>query len=271
MEAGASFREPSGNDALALRLLRTNTWSCYCGLALWGFTPERLKEIMLGMLSDLPDSAGRKPRLLSRPCNVLGVHDRTSQEAFFCVAGPGSQKPHAAGLVHSDEEVSLVFLSGTPTSRAFVASHLGSCFGVTLYALLLAPWQLSMAMVWGRSCLELEETSEEHRLEVNMDGIILGFSCTQVLSSLPRSRSITADEGRNLLLALCKHAAKAVLGYHYQELRLCSVHFLNLFFLDHEGTMRVHKNRLVPEFFKFLLTFAKQAVLSTPPDDLEEE
>lgn len=270
MEAAASPRRPSSNDALALRLLRTNTWSCYCGLPLWGFTPTRLKEIMRGMLSDLPDSEGRKPRLLCRPCNVASDHGRQGEEAFFCVAASASQKPHAAGLVHCGEDVSLVLLSGSPGARSLMARQLGECFGATLMALQLAPWQLSLVMLWGCNCIDTDGTSQ-CCLQLNMDGITLGFSGAQVLGHLPRSTGLTFNEGRNLLLAFCKTASKQVLPLNYQELPLRRVHFMNLFSLDNEGTVNVHKTTLVPELFDVLLSFVKNSVLGIPPPDLEEE
>ncbi|XP_050033767.1 uncharacterized protein [Dermacentor andersoni] len=270
MAAEESPSTSSGNDALALRLLRTNTWSCYYGLPLWEFTSAKLKEIMRGMLSELPDSKGRKPRLLSRPCNVLGGHERQGKEAFFCVASAGSRKPHAAGLVHSSEKISLVFLAGSVNARTLLAYELGNSFGVTLLALQLAPWQLSMVAVWGLSFLEPEDPSM-CCLELNMDGVIMGFSA-EVLGQLPPpSRSVTVEDGRNFLLALCKRVSKHVLPHRYQELPLCSVHFLNLFLLDHEGTMVVHKTTLVTRLFKYLLSIAEQAALGDPPPDLEEE
>ncbi|XP_075546834.1 uncharacterized protein LOC142580003 [Dermacentor variabilis] len=265
-------RKPSGNDALALRLLRTNTWSCYYGLPLWGFTSAKLKEIMRGLLSELPDSHGRKPRLLSRPCNVLGGHGRKVEEAFFCVASTGSRKPHAAGLVHSSEKVSLVFVAGSVNARTLLAYKLGNSFGVALLALQLAPWQLSMVAAWGLSFLEPEDRSL-CCLELNMDGVIMGFSA-EVLGQLPPpSRRVTAEDGRNFLLALCKHVSKHVLPLRYQELPLHSVHFLNRFLLDHEGTMLVHKTTLVTRLFKYLLFTVEQAVLGNPPETaiLEEE
>ncbi|XP_075546946.1 uncharacterized protein LOC142580064 isoform X1 [Dermacentor variabilis] len=271
MAAEESPSMPSGNDALALRLLRTNTWSCYYGLPLWGFTFAKLKEIMRGMLSELPDSKGRKPRLLSRPCNVLGGHERQGEEAFFCMASAGSRKPHAAGLVHSSEKISLVFLAGSVNARTLLAYKLGNSFGVTLLALQLAPWQLSMVAVWGLTFLEPEDPSM-CCLELNMDGVIMGFSSAEVLGQLPPpSRSVTVEDGRNFLLALCKHVSKHVLPHRYQELPLRSVHFLNVFLLDHEGTMLVHKTTLVTRLFKYLLSTAEQAVLGDPPPDLEEE
>lgn len=270
MAAEDSPRKPSGNDALALQLLRTNKWSCYYGLPLWEFTSAKLKEIMRGLLSELPDSKGRKPRLLSRPCNVLGGHGRQGEEAFFCVASAGSRKPHAAGLVHSGEKVSLVFLSGSVNARTFLAYELGNSFGVTLLALQLAPWQLSMVAVWGLSFLEPEDPSE-CCLELNMGGVIMGFSA-EVLGQLPPpSRSVRVEDGRNFLLALCKRVSKHVLSHHYQELPLRSVRFLNLFLLDHEGTMLVHKTMLVAQLVKYLLSTAEQAVLGDTPPDLEEE
>ncbi|XP_050033848.1 uncharacterized protein [Dermacentor andersoni] len=272
MAAEESPRKPSGNDALALQLLRTNTWSCYYGLPLWKFTSAKLKEIMRGLLSELPDSKGRKPRLLSRPCNVLSDHGRQGEEAFFCVASAGSRKPHAAGLVHSNEKVSLVFLAGSVNARTLLAYELGNNFGVTLLALQLAPWQLSMVAVWGLSFLEPEDPSL-CCLELNMDGVIMAFSA-EVLGQLPPpSRRVTVEDGRNFLLALCKHVSKHVLPHRYQELPLRSVHFLNLFLLDHEGTVLVHKTTLVTRLFKYLLFTVEQAVLGDPPKTfmLEDE
>ncbi|XP_065296608.1 uncharacterized protein [Dermacentor albipictus] len=272
MAAEESPRKPSGNDAHALQLLRTNTWSCYYGLPLWEFTFAKLKELLRSLLSELPDRKGRKPRLLSRPCNVLGGHGRQHEEAFFCMACAGSRKPHVAGLVHSSEKVSLVFLAGSVNSRSLLAYELGNSFGVALRALQLAPWQLSMVAVWGLSFLEPEDPSS-CCLELNMDGVIMAFSA-EVLGQLPPpSRRVTVEDGQNFLLALCKHVSKHVLMYRYQELPLRSVHFLDLFLLDHEGTMLVHKTTLVTRLFKYLLFTVERAVLGNPPETamLEEE
>ncbi|XP_065296272.1 uncharacterized protein [Dermacentor albipictus] len=261
---------PSGNDDLALRLLRTNTWSCYYGLPLWEFSLAKLKAIMQGLLSDLPDSKGRKPRLLLRPCNVLGGHERQGEEAVFCVASAGARKPHTAGLVHSGEKISLVFLAGSVNARSLMAYELGNSFGVALRALQLAPWHLSMVAVWGLSFLEPEDPSM-CCLELNMDGVTMGFSA-EVLGQLsPPSRSVTVEDGTNFLLALCKHLSKHVLPHRYEEFPLRSVCFLNLFLLDHEGTMQVHKTTVVTGLFKYLLSIAERAVLGDPLPDLKEE
>nr|XP_037277960.1 uncharacterized protein LOC119170805 [Rhipicephalus microplus]XP_037277961.1 uncharacterized protein LOC119170805 [Rhipicephalus microplus] len=269
MEATTSPSRPSNNDVLALRLLQTNPWSCYCGLPLWGFTPAKLKEIMRNMLSDLPDSEGRRPRLLCRPCSVLSSDGRQGEEAFFCVAASASQKPHAAGLVHCGEKVSLVLLSGSAAARSVMARQLGEGFGVTLMALQLAPWQLSLVMLWGCSDLGTDESPEKCFLKLGMDGITLGFSRAQVLHQLPRSTGLTYNDGRKLLLAFCEIASKEVLSFNYQQLPLRLVHFVDLFSVDSEGTMNVHKSTLVPELFEMLLFFVKNSVLGPSSSDHE--
>ncbi|KAL1476103.1 hypothetical protein MTO96_036761 [Rhipicephalus appendiculatus] len=249
MEAAASPRRSSSNDVLALRLLRTNTWSCYCGLPLWGFTIARLKEIMRGMLSDLPDSEGRRPRLLCRPCNVLS--DR---------GGKARRRSSAWQPRHRR--------SPTPPDWC---TALGEGFGVALMALQLAPWQLSLVMLWGCNDLDADVSSEQCFLKLQMDSITLGFSHAQVLGQLPRSTGLTYDDGRKLLLAFCESASKEVFPFNYQQLPLRRVHFVDLFSVDNEGTMNVHKATLVPEIFEMLLSFAKNLVLGSSPSNLEEE
>ncbi|KAK8771312.1 uncharacterized protein LOC144127899 [Amblyomma americanum] len=266
----ATTWEPSGNDALAVQLLKTNTWSCYCGPSLWNFSADRLKDTMHELLLELPKSGRHRLRLLLRPCNLLGCLRGRAEQAFFCVATKRAERSHAAGVVLNDEKHVLVFLSGPSELRIQLAVWLGAEFKTSLHRLELAPWELSMTAGLGVSLLNLGQNTQEYCLEVGMGDMKLRFS-EEVVEQLAPPALLTENGSRALLLALCRHAHRHVLPVPYEEMPLHSVNLPSLFSVNHEGTVEVHASAPIPQLVKCLSNAAEHTLFGILPLVFEEE
>lgn len=266
----ATAWEPSGDDAIAARLLLTSTWRCYCGPSLWNFSADRLKNTMHELLPELPRSGGHRLRLLSRPCNLLGCLQGQAEQAFFCLAPKHAEHPHAAGMVLNDKKHVLLLLSGPPELHVQLAVRLGTEFKASLHRLELAPWQLSMAATMGVSLLDLRQNRQECCLELGMGVIKLGFSA-EVVERLAPPAPLTEEGSRALLLALCRWARSSVLDISYEEMPLRSVQLPSFFSVDHEGTVKVHATMLIPQLIQYLSNVAERALLGVPPPEFEED